>query len=56
MHDGCVFQQTFGIVISTHSAPLLADLFLYPYEADFIQFLLKNFTFCYIELYSPFTK
>ena len=52
---GHVFQQTVG----TSCAPLVADLFLYSYEADFIQRLLKknekklaqsfNFTFRYID-------
>jgi hypothetical protein len=55
---GRVFQQTVGIPMGTNYAPLLADLFLYSYEADFIQGLLKkkekklarsiNFTFRYI--------
>ena len=40
--DGRVFQQTVGIHIGTNYAPLLADLFLYLYEADFIQGLLKK--------------
>ena len=54
-----VFQQTVGITMGTNCAPLLADLFLYWYEADFIQRLLKknekklarsiNFTFHYID-------
>jgi hypothetical protein len=45
--------------MSTNCAPLLADLFLYFYEADFMQGLLKknekklaqsfNFTFRYID-------
>jgi hypothetical protein len=45
--------------MGTNCAPLLADLFLYSYEADFIQGLLKknekklarsfNFTFRYID-------
>ena len=45
--------------MSTNCAPLLADLFLYSYEAEFIQGLLKkskkklarsfNFTFRYID-------
>ena len=39
---GCVFQQTVGIPMGTNCAPLLADLFLYSYEADFIQGLLKK--------------
>ena len=33
---GYVFQQTVGIQMGTNCAPLLADLFLYNYEADFI--------------------
>ena len=45
--------------MGTNCAPLLADLFLYSYEADFIQGLLKknekglvrslNFTLCYTD-------
>jgi hypothetical protein len=56
---GCVFQQTVGIPMGTNCAPLLANLFLYSYEADFIQGLLKknekklarsfNFKFRYID-------
>jgi hypothetical protein len=54
---GRVFQVS--TPMGTYCAPLLADLFLYSYEADFIQELLKknekklarsfNFTFRYIE-------
>ena len=33
MFDGRVFQQTVGIPMGTNCAPLLADLFLYSYEA-----------------------
>ena len=39
---GRVFQQTVGIPMGTNCAPLLADLFLYSYEADFIQGLLQK--------------
>ena len=39
---GKVFQQTVGIPMGTHCAPLLADIFLYPYEADLIQSLLAT--------------
>ena len=56
---GQVFQQTVGIPMGTNCAPLLADLFLYSYEAEFIESLLKsgkkteaksfNFTFRYID-------
>jgi hypothetical protein len=59
MFGGHVFQQTVGIPMSPNSAPLLADLLLYLYEADFIQGLLKtnekkltrsfNFTYRYID-------
>jgi hypothetical protein len=56
---GRVFQQTVGIPMGTNCAPLLSDLFLCSYEADFIQGLLKknekklarsfHFTFRYID-------
>ena len=36
-----VFQQIIGIPMGTDCAPLLADLFLYSYEAGFIQSLLS---------------
>ena len=59
MFGGRFFQQTVGIPNGTNCAPLLADLFLYSYQADFIQRLLKknekkltrsfNFTFRYID-------
>ena len=56
---GQIFQQSVGIPMGTNCAPLLADLFLYSYEAEFIQTLTKNgdkklarffnFTFRYID-------
>jgi hypothetical protein len=59
MFDGRVFQQTVGIHMGAHCPPLLADLFLYSYETDFIHGLLKknekkltrsfNFTSRYID-------
>ena len=39
---GRVFQQTVGIHMGTNCAPLLADLFLYSCEADFIEKVLKK--------------
>ena len=39
---GELFQQTVGIPMGINCAPLLADLFLYSYEAEFIQMLLKR--------------
>ena len=56
---GKVFQQIVGIPMGTNCAPLLADIFLYSYEAEFIQTLLStgrkqlasrfNFTYRYID-------
>ena len=56
---GKVFQQIVGIPMCTNCAPLLADIFLYSYEAEFIQSLLStgkkklasqfNFTYRYID-------
>ena len=56
---GKVFQQTVVIPIGTNCAPLLADIFLYSYEKEFIQSLLSrgkkewasrfNFTYRYID-------
>ena len=37
-----MFQQTIDILMGTNCAPLLADLFLHAYEADFLQGLLNN--------------
>ena len=39
---GKVFQQIIGIPMGTNYAPLLADIFLYSYEAEFIQSLLST--------------
>ena len=58
MFGGRVFEHAVGIPMGTN-CPLLADLFLYSYEVNFIQGLLKknekklarssNFTFRYID-------
>ena len=39
---GKVFQQILGIPMGTNCAPLLADIFLYSYEAELIQSLLST--------------
>ena len=56
---GRIFQKTIRLPMGTNCAPLLAYLFLYSYEAEFIQSLLKagkkhlaqqfNFTYRYID-------
>ena len=57
--DGRIFQQTTGIPMGTNCATLLADLFLYSYETEFVQSLPRagkkhlaqqfNFTYGYID-------
>jgi hypothetical protein len=42
MFGGRIFQQKVGIHMGTNCAPLLAYLFLYSYEEDFIQGLLQK--------------
>ena len=37
-----IFQQTVSIPMGTNWAPLLADLFLHSYEADFIADLIQK--------------
>ena len=56
---GILFQQVVGIPMGTNCTPLLADLFLYSYESEFLQKLVKdkkihearafNFTYRYID-------
>ena len=56
---GTLFQQVVGIPMGTNCTPLLADLFLYSYESEFLQKLVKdkkiheakalNFTYSYID-------
>ena len=37
-----VFEHSVGIPMGTYCVPLLADLFLYSYEAEFVQKLLRD--------------
>ena len=56
---GKIFQQIVGIPTGTNCAPLLADIFRYSYEAEFVQSLFStdrkqlasrfNFTYMYID-------
>ena len=39
---GCLFRQMIGIPLGTNCAPLLADLFLYPYENEFLDNMIRN--------------
>ena len=51
---GCPFRQVIGIPMGTNCAPLLADLFLYSYESEFLDMirgghrkLARSFNLCY---------
>ena len=56
---GEIFQKVIGITKGTNCAPLLADIFIYSYEAEFIQTIIKSgrrhlaksfhFTYIYID-------
>ena len=56
---GQLFRQMVGIPMGTNSAPLLADFFLYSYENEFLDKLIKEFkrklatkfnpSYCYID-------
>ena len=52
---GCLFRQVIGIPMETNCAPLLADLFLFSYENEFLDNMIKgghrrlakSFNLCY---------
>ena len=39
---GCLFRQIIGIPVGTNCAPLLADLFLYSYENEFLDNIIRS--------------
>ena len=39
---GCLFSQAIGIPMETNCAPLLADLFLYSYENEFLDNMIRS--------------
>ena len=39
---GCLFHQVIGIPMGTNCAPLLADLFLYSYENEFLDNMIRS--------------
>ena len=48
---GQLYQQLVGIPIGTNCAALLADLFLYSYENEFLDKLIKEGNRSFIPLY-----
>ena len=51
-----VYQQIFGIPMSTNCAPLIADLFLYCYERDFMSNLQKSKRFDLIDKFNDASR
>ena len=51
-----VCQQMVGIPISTNCAPILADLFLYRYERDFMSDLQKSKRFDLKDMFNGTTR
>ena len=50
--DGMVYQEIVGISMGTNCAPLIADLFLYCYERDFMFDLQKSRRFDLIDMFN----
>ena len=54
--DGMVYQQIVGIPIGTNCAPLIADLFLYCYERDFMSDLQKSKSHDLIDMFNDTSR
>ena len=50
--DGMVYQQIVGIPMGANCSPLIADLFLYCYERDFLSNLQKSKQFDLIDKFN----
>ena len=54
--DDMVYQQIVGIPMGTNCAPLIADLFLYCYERDFMSDLQKSKRFDLIDMFNDTSR
>ena len=54
--DGMVYQQIVGIPMGTNMAPLIADLFLYCFERDFMSGLQKSKRFDLIDMFNDTSR
>ena len=54
--EGMVYQQIVGIPMGTYCAPLIADLFLYCYERDFMSKLQKSKRFDLIDKFNDTSR
>ena len=52
--DGMIYRQIVGIPMGTNCAPLIADLFLYCYERDFMSNLQKSKRFDHIDKFQRY--
>ena len=50
--EGMVYQQIVGIPMGTNCAPLIADLFLFCYEKDFMSNIHKSKRFDLIDMFN----
>ena len=55
-YDGMVYKQIAGIPMGTNCAPLIADLFLYCYERDFMSNLQKSQRFDLIDKFNDTSR
>ena len=54
--DGMVYQQIMGIPMGTNCAPLIADLFLYCFERDFMHDLHKSKRYDLIDMFNDTSR
>ena len=54
--EGMVYQQIVGIPMGTNSSPLIADLFLYCYERDFMPNLHKLKRYDLIDMFNDTSR
>ena len=54
--EGMVYQQTVGIPMGTNCAPLIADLFLFCYERDFMSNLHKSKRYDLIDMFNDTSR
>ena len=54
--EGIVYQQIVRIPICTNCAPLIADLFLFCYEKDFMFNLNKSKTYELIDMFNDTSR
>ena len=54
--EGIVYQHVVGIPMGTNCAPLIANLFLFCYEKDFMSNLLKSKRYDFIDIFTDTSR